>query len=166
MLRELSRRRRDGHGRIERWFKVRCDCGVTWDTRTRALVGNRRINSCGCLNGELRRRFNKRLGRIAGLSTKFKQYKLWCARAKGRSFTLSFRAFKTLVLGDCSYCGLPASQATKGLNGIDRVDNSLGYSIKNCVPCCKTCNHAKATMAHSDFIAWIERLLKHHGARR
>lgn len=164
LLRELAVRH--VYGKTERWFEVRCDCGTKWSVRLRALIGKRSITSCGCLNGLLQRQANKEKGRIAGLLPKFNQYKRWCATARRKSFRLSFDTFKTLVLGDCGYCGTPASEARRGLNGIDRVNNALGYSKANCVPCCKTCNYAKGAMSHSDFIAWIERLLKHHGARR
>jgi hypothetical protein len=45
----------------------------------------------------------------------------------------------------------PAMQCTNGsrgiytYNGIDRVDNSKGYTPENTVPCCKICNKIKGT---------------------
>lgn len=36
----------------------------------------------------------------------------------------------------CVYCKHPSS-------GLDRIDNSLGHIIENCVPCCKECNVAR-----------------------
>ena len=36
-------------------------------------------------------------------------------------------------------------------NGVDRVDNTKGYSVDNSVPCCKFCNTAKHTMSEGDF---------------
>lgn len=36
-------------------------------------------------------------------------------------------------------------------NGIDRVDNSVGYVLSNCVPCCSTCNRMKGTMSSEEF---------------
>lgn len=47
-------------------------------------------------------------------------------------------------------------------NGIDRVDNSKGYTITNCVTCCKTCNSAKSNMTTSNFLEWINKLVTHH----
>ena len=47
-------------------------------------------------------------------------------------------------------------------NGIDRVDNALGYTTGNVVPCCKQCNHAKSDMPYADFMAWIARLTEYH----
>jgi hypothetical protein len=36
--------------------------------------------------------------------------------------------------------------------GIDRVDNSKGYTLDNCVPCCAAHNIMKGTHSHNDFI--------------
>lgn len=32
----------------------------------------------------------------------------------------------------------------------------LGYSISNCVACCKVCNYAKHIMNYQEFINWID----------
>lgn len=37
---------------------------------------------------------------------------------------------------ECSYCGFPGG-------GLDRIDNSIGHSDGNCIPCCKECNIAR-----------------------
>ena len=37
-------------------------------------------------------------------------------------------------------------------NGIDRVDNSVGYTIDNCVSCCGMCNFMKRSYNQLDFI--------------
>lgn len=37
-------------------------------------------------------------------------------------------------------------------NGIDRKNNSRGYSIINCVPCCTTCNMMKKTLGYEEFL--------------
>lgn len=47
-------------------------------------------------------------------------------------------------------------------NGIDRVNSDLGYSVKNCVTCCKDCNTAKMNMSIKDFLSMIERIYKKH----
>jgi hypothetical protein len=46
-------------------------------------------------------------------------------------------------------------------NGIDRVDNTRGYSIDNCVACCKQCNWAKRELPQQEFIDWIHRVSRH-----
>ena len=45
-------------------------------------------------------------------------------------------------------------------NGIDRINNSKGYTIDNCVPCCFMCNYSKNNHSLSDWKAWLERLKK------
>jgi hypothetical protein len=43
-------------------------------------------------------------------------------------------------------------------NGIDRVDNSKGYEINNCVPCCIICNKSKLDLSLEEWKEWIEKL--------
>lgn len=45
-------------------------------------------------------------------------------------------------------------------NGIDRIDDSIGYTIDNCVTCCRTCNWAKGNKDYSEFLFYIDRLIK------
>lgn len=42
----------------------------------------------------------------------------------------------------------------------DRVDNDKGYSIKNVVPCCETCNYMKGDLTESFFINHMKRILE------
>ena len=46
-------------------------------------------------------------------------------------------------------------------NGIDRIDNNIGYESKNVVSCCKICNYAKSNMNYKDFILWIQKAAAH-----
>lgn len=62
----------------------------------------------------------------------------------------------TLFLMPCNYCGREASKET-GLNGIDRVNNSVGYRPDNVVSCCGECNAIKGR--HSLF-AWLENCIR------
>jgi len=43
-------------------------------------------------------------------------------------------------------------------NGVDRLDNDVGYITNNTVSCCKICNHAKHTQTVAEFFQWIEGL--------
>jgi 5-methylcytosine-specific restriction endonuclease McrA len=36
-------------------------------------------------------------------------------------------------------------------NGIDRKNNSLEYTLENCVPCCRQCNFAKQGLSEIEF---------------
>lgn len=94
------------------------------------------------------------------------------AKIRGLPWTLSETAFMKIVAKDCHYCGQPAMRQVKTidqerrlskekLNGIDRLNSSLGYSPSNCVPCCKNCNWAKNTLSELDFIEHVKKILKH-----
>jgi len=71
-------------------------------------------------------------------------------------FELEKEAFEKLVFSECYYCGAPP----KPVNGIDRVDNRLGYLSGNVVSCCRRCNRAKDDMTVEEFLGWVEKLAK------
>jgi hypothetical protein len=84
-------------------------------------------------------------------------------------FDLDEVALRTIFQGLCYYCGAEPSQICRSksgrsefiYNGIDRIDNSVGYCESNVVPCCQICNYAKRDMNFSEFIAWIKRVYTH-----
>lgn len=76
---------------------------------------------------------------------------------RGLIFDLSREDFESIIFQNCCYCGsAPSLRHLNGCdiicNGIDRVDNSLGYFTKNCVPACKICNVMKSTNTSDVFI--------------
>lgn len=90
------------------------------------------------------------------------------------SWDLSVDLYETLVTSACYYCGeeplaVVANVGKRGLsvkkNGIDRVDNSLGYFPSNCVTACETCNKGKNAMSQENFLAIIVKRYNHLGAK-
>jgi 5-methylcytosine-specific restriction endonuclease McrA len=75
------------------------------------------------------------------------------ARYRGVSFKLNRSQFYMLNKSNCFYCGdKPYSICRKYVfNGVDRVNNELGYIINNVVPCCKRCNVFKGSMSIEEF---------------
>lgn len=73
-------------------------------------------------------------GRYLGLKTK--------AKARKQELTLSLAQYKELNSQPCHYCQGTLPEAGSGL---DRLDNSKGYSLDNVVPCCGVCNVMKST---------------------
>lgn len=81
---------------------------------------------------------------------------------RGYNFELSEEEFRELTSMKCVYCGSEPSNVYRNeerfyngnyiYNGIDRVDNTQGYSKENCVPCCKKCNYMKRNLTYDDFI--------------
>ncbi len=89
----------------------------------------------------------------------FKRYRA-NARKANRDFDLTINPFIEMILDDCFYCGAAPStrRITLLYNGVDRIDNTKGYSEKNCVPCCSICNFAKSNMPAPDFVDWMRRI--------
>lgn len=140
-----------------------CACGNTSSPTISALASGQ-AKSCGCRR--LARDFTeKRI--VASVRTTYK------ARAKqiGLSFDLDHHQVKQLIVSDCFYCGTAPYRAwsivtksgsiTLKCNGIDRVNNELGYTNENVVSCCPRCNYAKRDMDLAEFSAWALRLAAH-----
>lgn len=90
------------------------------------------------------------------------------------TWALDLTAYTQLVTGNCFYCGKEPEQVPQGVwmkgtglkrNGIDRVDNGLGYEEDNCVSCCTACNREKRHQSQRDFIANTRRRYEHLKAR-
>jgi len=124
----------------------RCDCGTVKKIKA-GEVFNGKTYSCGCLRKEMYSDYNKPLNR------KFIDYKS-SAKKRGYSFDLNKELFESLVLGNCHYCGHPASPQ----NGVDRMHNNTGYTTENSVSCCDICNRAKREIPYIDFLAYIKRI--------
>lgn len=95
------------------------------------------------------------------------------ALKRGYSFELTWEVFEKLITDNCYYCGDSPNMTYKygrgtqvidyskfKYNGVDRVDNSIGYNIINCVPCCKICNNSKGTLHLNEWKMWIDRINK------
>lgn len=80
------------------------------------------------------------------------------SKSRNITFNLSFDKFKKLISSSCHYCSSPPSSQYKNkcynltYNGIDRIDNNIGYENNNVVTCCWFCNKMKHNMTHEDFV--------------
>jgi hypothetical protein len=155
-------------------WKCVCDCGNTVYVRV-GLLTSGNTKSCGCLAKDVRdyhrEQHNKNRRLSSGESTcrsVYNEYRI-SARRRKIHWALSLDEFRDLVTQPCRYCGIePLSvRVQKGyygefvFNGVDRADNNIGYIVQNCVPCCTTCNVAKATMIQVDFLSWVSRVYNH-----
>lgn len=66
------------------------------------------------------------------------------------AYELTRDDFKRLTQCACTYCGRPPPASRR--HGIDRVDNSKGYVLDNCVAACGDCNIAKLTQTAAEFV--------------
>lgn len=99
-----------------------------------------------------------------GFSETYRGYGKW-ARRRMLPFTLSRTEALAIFESDCAYCGSPPSNEMRRgrpsafkYNGIDRIDNALGYVPGNVTACCRICNWAKQKMTLEEFYDWVTRV--------
>jgi len=147
-----------------------CDCGRTRIVRQTNLR-RRKVTCCAfCSARKAWQRRPRRTISDMSISRRIDEYKGNAIKKKIR-FALTFEECKSVLLGTCKYCGsgpvkmiAPKHASRLGgimLNGIDRIDNELGYEIENVVSCCAQCNYAKRDMPLAEFLAWARRLASH-----
>lgn len=151
-----------------------CDCG-----NQKVIVSNSLragAKSCGCARSTgPGSRPTYRCSVPPGLAARnkvLKNYRL-SALSRGIAWDLPEDVFDRLTSADCHYCGIcpntlsaPSRNGQYLYNGIDRIDNLLGYVANNVIPCCSVCNHAKHTMSMDAFLAWIDRIVRYAASRR
>ena len=76
---------------------------------------------------------------LKNLNIYYKRY-ISSAIKRGYSMELQFEDFKEIVKKSCYYCDYKNNNE---VNGIDRVDNTKGYTKENCVASCEICNKIK-----------------------
>jgi len=88
-------------------------------------------------------------------------------RRAGQSNSITYEDFLEFVKqGRCHYCEteLKWAECALGVNGykynLDRKDNSQGYSVTNCVPCCWDCNELKGDKLTYEEMVEVTKVLK------
>lgn len=147
---------------------VRCECGVTKEMATQSFA---KAKSCGG-PAHARKKPKKYDHHMklpegeASINYVMSRYKIG-ARRRGLSFELSREQFIGLIFEDCAYCGQPPSKVrgkeeNNGkitCNGIDRVDNLIGYVDGNVVPACTECNLSKHIRGKDNFLSHAARVM-------
>ena len=150
-------------------FICKCIC----EEYTSVSLGNLKsgsVKSCGCQKANLIRSVLERKDKQNQLfEYLFKDYKKNAIK-RSLNFDLSDEDFKSLIFNNCYYCGNAPNQLRSNFkfkdkdvfyNGIDRLNNNIGYSLDNCVSCCKICNYSKRNYDFQEYINWIERSYNH-----
>lgn len=81
------------------------------------------------------------------------------AERRGLAFELDRAEFLRVIACPCAYCGAMPPADTKR-NGLDRVDNSAGYTPQNIVPCCYPCNQMKGTRTSQAFLDHVASIMR------
>lgn len=168
----FSRQDKNGHS----LWSCECICGnIVLKLGTELVSGHLKScsKSCGKVNDK----------GVSSWNTNYANYKNGAER-RLLSFGLSIKQFISICSMNCIYCGqapqnwnthckkngsikltkhqLPIGrQAVESAwikkNGVDRLDNSKGYTIKNSVPCCKNCNMSKSSLSLADWIKFLSK---------
>lgn len=139
-----------------RWYwQCICECG-----KERVILekyfADGSIFSCGCTqlkqlsNGEPTQNlhlFNYKRG----------------AHSRDLEFNLTKEEFNFITSQNCYYCNAEPIEKGNGrhkikLNGVDRIDNDVGYFIDNCVSCCTNCNFIKSNKSLEEFYDLISKI--------
>lgn len=103
-----------------------------------------------------------------GIANMWRSYYKNNARKRYIPWEISDEFFDALIKNNCHYCGKPPISFTKrGMsgelicNGVDRLNNSLGYFELNVVACCALCNRLKSDMSYIDYISHIRKSALH-----
>jgi hypothetical protein len=71
-------------------------------------------------------------------------------------FHLSRNEFAQIIKNQCYLCG--KEPRINHRNGVDRFNNSIGYTIENARPCCSTCNIMKNRYSYLDMMGKFEKI--------
>jgi hypothetical protein len=162
-IRETARRPRG-----KALWLCRCRCGVEVTRSAHGLVNSRfkgSTSSCGCHRHELKLEEGTSQFRYV-----LSHYRT-AAKKRRLEWSLSEPASRRLMESACKYCGSPPSMVQRNphprgrgrfvYGGIDRVDNAIGYTPSNSVPCCSRCNRMKWVLSAADFTEHVRRIHDH-----
>lgn len=132
-------------------WRCLCDCGKEANISSSNLRGN--SSSCGCYQRD-RAREARRLRPYEALYRTIERNSI-------HPVELTYEQFLTFVQHThCHYCKIPVDwmmfgndKARRGYN-LDRKDSTKGYSMDNCVTCCKRCNWGKGDQF--TYVQWVE----------
>ena len=143
-------------------WRCRCDCGNEHYYTTTTNITCKRVKSCGCMNGE------RATSDGGGARTLMRTYKV-LAKKRNLVWDLSPEQWDEPIHKNCHYCGVAPSQVLRAssryypliYNGVDRVNSKLGYTVNNCVSCCKHCNRSKWEFTVDEWHEHMKKVLAH-----
>ncbi|MGM0841378.1 MAG: hypothetical protein ACQEWE_11655 [Bacillota bacterium] len=143
------------------YWQCTCNCGSEPVVRHDHLkVGW--TKSCGCLP-------KKNLGPAPMEDREVKLLQELFRNYRKDGIEIEYERYIILAKSACHYCKGYTSRKEKysgktfEINGIDRINSNLGYTINNVVPCCKICNSMKNQNSLDEFVDWIFRVNRFQG---
>lgn len=148
-----------------------CECGVEFETETGYMKQQFGCNKCSKQhhyekiwesrksNTKLKPRRSTKLSQLSpesksGIRGSYANYIVnWIKQTaikRHLSWNLDPIEVFNIIQQPCHYCGLQV-KFPETRNGLDRINNNVGYIKSNIVPCCWTCNIAKHELSYLDF---------------
>lgn len=152
-------------------FTLTCKCGSTasgshdFVTRKIANLLSQGYSACQNCTLEYQKKLKQEREDTDILYTYKDVYREYVNKAKARNidFAISLQDASILFSKPCFYCGkepsncrIRQSGTQVFYQGLDRVNNSVGYEITNVVPCCKYCNSFKMDRTQQEFLQHVE----------
>ena len=148
-------------------YEVKCTCGNYFITTGTGLRLGRitECSSCACKKRPQSTR------KYAQEERMFKKAIEASAKSRNIPWDLTVEDYINIATKHCYYCGtepVPSTYLTRKdetpipVNGLDRQDNSLGYTLSNVVSCCSICNSMKNTMSVKSFLLHINKIMAHN----
>lgn len=140
------------------------------DTYWKKCRENKRlVDECGYLkhNADIMQKYRDnhpdKFGEIYAkqkTDTKYRlKYYKYSAEKRKIKYNVDDAVMIELFNGDCIYCGRKIDDVE--INGVDRIDNKIGYVEENIVSCCKMCNYMKCDLDMYTFIKKCEHIATH-----
>jgi hypothetical protein len=148
---------------VKQAWECQCICGKKV-YRNSSHLKTTTHPSCGC-----QRLIKHKLPNNLSLKRKVLLSYKEAANRRSIEFLLTEEQFLSYIFEACYWCGMsPSNRTTTTVrpgrrvyklvyNGIDRIDNSKGYTMDNCVTCCKICNKSKSDLTVEEWKSWLSR---------
>ena len=153
-----------------RFYKVKClNCGEITEMRSDRFTGTQKLSTCSkCRQSHAIQKSIERINPETVINGLYAQYRS-NAQIRNIEFKLNKTEFKYIISMRCFYCGeepketgtskhINNSDIIVKNNGIDRIDNSKGYTSNNVVACCSKCNMMKKNLNVFEFIHHINKI--------
>lgn len=160
-------------------WECRCDCGNTI-ARSTGYLNYHASSRQSCKRCAQRLNRTKSPGE-GSWKVYYNNYRRG-AEKRNLRFDLNLQQFKDICGQNCYYGGESPRQYNKYsseqalakgvdpetlangwilINGIDRLDSSIGYIQGNIVPCCSRCNYAKLDRSEEEFLQTVKSIYEH-----
>jgi hypothetical protein len=148
-------------------YEAKCDCGNFIRAEGNDIKSNR-IKSCGCLKTIKAMKKCLENPYLMMIKNTYSDYRIK-ARQRNYNFDITLEYFSEKIKEKCYYCNSEPknikkpskrrkwkeNQVVLAYNGLDRVDNTKGYTVENTVSCCSMCNIAKSKTDVNVFYQWV-----------